>query len=309
MDDDCTLPEAQPAPDHVDAPGGDYSRERSAEQLGLDIDESYRAEARDDHPKTIRPSTIGHNCARVPMFDYLWVTKPEKPPGNILRLFETGEREELRLLDDLKRVGWHVINRDPNDARRQISVTTIDGHSKGFCDGIGRDLPNGGPWRVIECKSMNANTFAKLVKAQSVEAVKPEHFAQLQLYMAELGIPKGLYAAKCKDNDKEYWEYVDLDRGYVDQLKEKARGIMAKRILPARVGGTPNSFACRNCRHIPVCHEQVSPLRNCRTCEFSQPIEGGLWVCNKHKCPIDKALALASCADYQLAKVLENASN
>lgn len=280
-----------------------YSDERSAAQLKADIDASYEAEQSLDRPKRVRPSTLGLECARQLAYDVLWVSKPKAVPAHVLRLFETGQREELRLLDDLRRAGWEVFSQDPHNPKRQVSAEALDGHSFGYLDGIGRDRANNGPWRVIECKSHNKASFEKLEKLQSVEAAKPEHFAQLQIYMYLLDIPRGIYTAKCKDNDKEYFELVDLNKSYVERLFEKAGMLIGKRLLPPKIGASAKSYKCQFCNHTAVCHDGAAVDRNCRTCLHSRAITGGKWGCDKHKCVIDKPLMIAGCADYQTADI------
>lgn len=280
-----------------------YHGQRSPEELIKAIDESFEADDKPSHAKYIRPSSLGHECGRVPFFDFWWATPPKKTEGRILRLFKTGERQEDLLIQYLKTIGWEIVNRDPeSNGTKQLSITTLDGHAFGYLDGAGRDRVVNGPWAVIEAKTHNKTSFNAL-KKHGVAAAKIEHYAQMQLYMRERGLEDALYIAICKDDEKPHIEYVKYDRGYTDRLLAKGEMILRGSTLPTRISKDPDYFKCRNCRHNDVCHQGVVPEKNCRTCKHSCPLSGGKWGCEKHSCMLEKALMLTGCADYELADV------
>jgi hypothetical protein len=51
---------------------------------------------------------------------------------------------------------------------------------------------------VVEFKTHSAKSFRKLVQRGVAEA-KPQHWAQMQVYMQLTGLTRALYVAVCKD--------------------------------------------------------------------------------------------------------------
>ncbi len=60
---------------------------------------------------------------------------------------------------------------------------------------------------MLEFKTHSAKSFADLA-AKGVEASKPQHVAQMQIYMHLTGITRALYVAVCKDTDALHIERV-----------------------------------------------------------------------------------------------------
>lgn len=278
---------------------------RPVDKLLQDIDAAIAATGRARHPQRIRAGAIGMPCKRALLYDFLWAAPPEVAGGKLMRIFETGNIEEERLIADLKRAGWEIMDRDPVDPKKQISVSFLDGHGFGYVDGQGRDRKVSSPWLIIECKSHNEKSFKKLIK-EGVAASKPEHHGQIQTYMRERDIPLGLYIAKNKNTDEIHIEYVRHDEVYTSRLLESAGMIVSKSVMPPKIGRKPDHPNCMFCRKKEVCHNGVVPLRNCRTCEHSRALPGGIWGCQLHKCLLTKELAPHGCADgYQLAEIFK----
>jgi hypothetical protein len=168
-------------------------------------DEAYERNDKPRQSRRISPSTLGQACSRQGFYDFRWVSAPERKQGRMLRLFETGKNQEVRMLDDLKGMGWQVFAEDPENPGKQISITSLGGHLYGNLDGIARDaLEAPDKWLVIECKTHNKASFDKLKKKGVTEA-KPEHHAQMQLYMGHTCVHDGLYYAVCKDDESVYF--------------------------------------------------------------------------------------------------------
>lgn len=281
-----------------------YYGRRDADTL---VDAIYTAYADEDgearHSWSLKPSEIGKECGRAVQLSWMWASPPKKFDGRMKGLFKDGERIETELIQDLKRVGWEVIEKDPERPTKQIKVEALDGHSKGFLDGQGRDRVAVSQWMVIECKSHNDASFKK-TKKHGVAASKPEHYAQMQIYMHERGVTLALYIYKNKNTSEKATEYVTYDAKYVERLYEKGRMIMGKSTLLPRISKKPDYYKCIGCDQHAVCHEGKSYERNCRTCQHSRPIADGKWGCDKYQCEIGKELMLASCADYELAMML-----
>jgi hypothetical protein len=281
-----------------------YHGRRTVEEIVDAIYKSYEADDEGDGlPWSIRPSSIGNECGRSVQLAWMWVTTPKKFDGRMLGLFEAGKRAEDELIRDLKRIGWEVIEKDPAKPTKQWQAKVLDGHCKGYLDGIGRDRVVNGPWMLLEMKSHNNKSFNK-TKKYGVAAAKPEHFAQMQLYMHVFQLEVAVYSFTNKDSSEKWKEYVDYDAKYIERLLEKGSTILGKRVLLPRISNNPDYFMCRYCDHRAYCHEGKPAERNCRTCEHSRALADGAWGCNKHQCAITRELMKAGCAGYQLNEML-----
>jgi len=281
---------------------GTDARTREVEEIIRAIDESYVAESEENRPTRLRPSSVGIECSRQITYDFWWASDLKKFEGRMLRLFGTGHRIEDDMVLDLKRGGMEVLNRDPTNPKKQLSITALNGHMFGYLDAIVRDRVGGGGWMVCEIKSHNKNSYAKLLRG-GCEATKPEHHAQLQIYMHFSGIERGVYFARCKDDDAIYLERIDLNEKFIERLLARAVAVLDRKVLPPKINNNPKSFKCRFCSHIAVCHGGVAVARNCRTCEHIVASEGGKFGCKLHACEVTKELALASCENYVVAEV------
>ncbi|HLT19976.1 MAG TPA: hypothetical protein VKZ96_11010, partial [Thermomicrobiales bacterium] len=77
---------------------------------------SYEARQGDGFRDHLGASLIGKSCTRALWYDFRWAT-PARHSGRILRLFETGQLEEARLVRDLRATGATVLEVDPETGR------------------------------------------------------------------------------------------------------------------------------------------------------------------------------------------------
>ena len=241
---------------------------------------AYVADADDGFRDHLGASIIGKECHRALWYDFRWVTR-RSFSGRMLRLFDTGKREEERLVRDLRRTGATVLDTDP-ETGRQWRVEAHGGHFGGSLDGVAINLLEAPKtWHVLEFKTHSAKSFNDLV-AKRVRDSKPQHYAQMQVYMHLTGIPRAMYLAVCKDTDDLYVERIAVDAVFAEGLLEKARRVIFAATPPARISEDPAWFQCRFCDHAPLCHAgDTAPEINCRTCLHSTPVEGG-WHCARH---------------------------
>ena len=146
-----------------------------------------RAATTGDRPH-LGASLLGHDCLRYLFYVFRWQTDP--PEGRLARLFETGHREEARIIAELRAIGVDVHDRDPVTGD-QYRFTALGGHMAGSFDGIiesglleapkARDL--------LELKTSNARQFAELQR-KGVAAAKPLHRIQIEVYLAAFGLER-----------------------------------------------------------------------------------------------------------------------
>jgi hypothetical protein len=256
---------------------------------------AYEADTSDGFRSHLGASLIGKECERALWYDFRWTTRA-KFPGRVLRLFETGHLAEARLVQNLRRTGATVLEVDP-ETGRQFRVQAHGGHFGGSLDGIAHNLLEAPKtWHVLEFKTHSAKSFADLA-AKHVRQSKPQHFAQMQIYMSLTGLTRALYVAVNKDNDDLYIERVELDTAVSARLLEKAqRVIFAATPLP-RISEDPSWYQCRLCDHADVCHGKQAAEINCRTCLHATPIDGG-WHCARHNKSLTEVDQRTACAHH-----------
>jgi hypothetical protein len=228
-------------------------------------------------------SEIGKSCDRDLWYSFRWASA-KTFPGRLRRLFKRGHREEQLFLEELRALGIEVYDVDP-DTKQQHRFAAHGGHFGGSCDAIGKGFPEAPKtWCVVEFKTHNAKSFAELVK-NTVAKAKPEHYAQMQVYMGLAELERAIYLAVNKDTDELYSEWVHFDKQAFEQLIARAKKIIDADWPLERVRDDPTWFECKWCNHFSICHENKIPERNCRTCAYSTPVEGG-WECSLWERPL-----------------------
>lgn len=267
---------------------------------GLAIDDAYVRKARDGDSMGVPMSQAVNPCDRALWYAFRWSAPLEAPTGPQQRRFASGNAYERRLLDDLRSIGCDVLEIDEATGQ-QMRVELAGGHLRGKIDGRATGLPEAPQAEhVVECKSHNDKSFKALTKSGLREA-KPEHFAQVQLYMHGTGIRRALYIAANKNDDAIHCERVEYDPVYCLAIVARIERIVAAQRPPPRLHDDPDSkaaFACQWCPSRGICHEGAFARRNCRTCLNSSPGDGPRWVCERHGQALDYPTMQAGCPDH-----------
>lgn len=233
-----------------------------------------------EHRPHLGASILGHACQRYIWLTWRWALTPTFP-GRILRLFDTGRREEPRLIEELRGIGAEVWDVDPATGG-QWRVTFANGHGGGSLDGVAQGVPEAPKTPcVLEFKTHSSKSFADLV-AKRVQASKPQHYDQMQCYMGLMELDRALYMAVNKDNDDVYCEWVHFERARFDELMAKAEALVAMTTPPARLSEDPSNWQCKGCTFWKLCHGGKAAEANCRTCCNATPIDDGAWRCEKN---------------------------
>jgi hypothetical protein len=222
-------------------------------------------------------SMIGKECDRHLWYGFHWAQKP-KFSGRMIRLFNRGHLEEARIIASLLTIGVQVYQQDANG--KQFRIGEWGGHFGGSGDGVGVGIPdlNPGIASLLEFKTHNQKSFDKLVK-DGVKKAKPEHWAQMQVYMRKMGIAVALYVGVNKNDDDYHMELVYLDAVAADIFLGRAHKIIFTRTPPEKIHDSVGWFACKYCETNKICHLGQQPERNCRTCHFSRWFDDGTWRC------------------------------
>lgn len=249
-------------------------------------------------------SVIGHACERCLWLSFRWAGR-EAFGGRLLRLFAYGHALEGRLVEELRAIGIEV--HDADDAGRQWSVSDHGGHFGGSLDGAARGFEEApAAWHVLEFKSSNTKLFAEL-QAKGVREAKPQHWAQMQVYMGLTGMERAFYLVENKDTSALYQERVHFDAVEFYRLRARALRVITAAEPPPRLSADPAWFACKWCHFHAQCHGTDAPGVNCRTCAHSTPeLDGDArWSCALHKRDIGGIGAqLVGCEGHRYIPIL-----
>ena len=242
--------------------------------------EAYESDADSGLRPHLGASLIGRSCERFLWMTFRWV-ESKKFSGRMLRLFETGQLEEARFVANLRRIGVdvHEVGADG----KQWRVEDLGGHFGGSMDGAAVGLPEAPKsWHVLEFKTHNDKSFTDLVKNR-VQKAKPEHYAQMQVYMGLTGMERAFYMAVNKNTDELYSERIDFDPVEFARLKARAERVINASEPPLRCSNDPSWYVCKMCDFHEHCHGTAAPLVNCRTCAHSTPVMNGnaQWDCSR----------------------------
>ena len=245
-------------------------------------------------------SIIGDKCLRKQWYAFRWCCESEFS-GRILRLFDTGIKEEQRLIDDLGMAGCEIYATDPKTGR-QFQFETLGGHFGGSMDACVKGLVESDMWHVGEFKTHNEKSFSHL-KRHGVKTSKPSHHAQMMAYMGLSGMIWAYYLAVNKNTDELYDERVAFAETSYFLLIKKAEQVIMSPVPLQRYSDDSECFECRYCQYRATCHDQEIPQVNCRTCRFSCPdiIKGG-WHCkfpqSTTRSQLDKSAQESGCRGH-----------
>jgi len=241
----------------------------------LTVSAIYRhyAEQSEERRPYLGASELGEECRRALWYGFRWVARPNFP-GRIKRLFETGHREEERILDNLRAIGVRIEG-------TQEEITFAQGHGKGHCDAVVLGLPDAPKtWHLLEIKTANKTRYNEAIKKGPPE----KHAVQMQIYMGELGLTRAAYFMQCKDDDRLHLERVEYDKKAHEAALRKANTIVQGEGLPGRIAKDRTFYKCKMCRWQMMCWDEVVPDVNCRTCSSGRPGGNGEWVCELGGC-------------------------
>jgi len=267
------------------------------------IFQQYEKSAEAGQRPHLGASELGHECERYLWLSFRWAKHPEFD-GRMLRLFESGQLAEPRLIANLRAIGVEVSDRD--EKSQQWRFSAVGGHVGGSMDGAALGLPEAPKtWHVLEFKTANAKSFAAMVK-KGVKESKPQHWSQMQLYMGWAGLDRAMYLVVNKDTDDIHSERIEFDRKEFDRLYDRAHRIVTGTEPAITLGENAEYFSCKYCRFKDQCYATETPQVNCRTCAHSTPeLDGDAkWSCAEHKKDLTVDEQRQGCRDHRHIPVL-----
>jgi hypothetical protein len=219
-------------------------------------------------------SQIGENCQRKLWYSYHHCKLPEFS-GRMLRLFESGFREESRIIMNLRQAGIQVWDR--GDDGTQINFKMFGGRFSGSVDGIVLGIPEAPKTEhLLEIKTSSDKNYKALIK-NGVEKAKSLHYAQMQVYLGAFNLTRALYIVVNKNDDSIYSERIEFHKPTYDLLINKAERIVTSDAPLERC----ESFECKWCEYQKICEWEELPHISCRVCAHWGKCETEE-VCEKH---------------------------
>jgi hypothetical protein len=244
------------------------------------IYEHYESKERGYKSRRLGASQIGNECERALWYGFRHAYS-QKFEGRMLRLFETGHREEERIVRNLRDIGVTVWDRDESTGG-QITFTAHGDHFVAMCDGIGKGFHESSQEHILEFKTLGKKAFTKL-KKEGLQKANPVYWAQVQIEMHLSDIQRAFFIAIEKDTDEIYGERVKYDAAEGIKLLAKAESIIFRDDPPNKLSNDPSFFKCKFCPYWNICHGDKLPEVNCRTCAHATPERAGGWSCARQK--------------------------
>jgi hypothetical protein len=151
------------------------------------------------------------------------------------------------------------------------------------------------------------------MQKSGVKKAKPEHYAQMQIYMkwsidqfGEDGCRRALYLVVNKDNDDIYTERLEFDAKEAQALVDKAMAVITSVEPPVGVSTDPTWFECKFCDYQAVCHGTDVPATTCRSCVHATPeMDGqGRWSCASLGTDLTTDQQRKACSKHQYIPIL-----
>ena len=244
-------------------------------------------------------SGIGEPCERRLWLEFRFAIKQKIEP-RIKRLFNTGHREEDRILNELKRAGCKVEAFDPKTGK-QFEVSSCGGHFKGHLDAEITGLPEAPKTKhLVDVKTISSKNFAKLLK-EGMEKLYPKYWAQAHAYMGHRKLTRAMFIFNCKDDDRITCERFDYDESVFQKNEVKAKRIIFADRIPPPLSTDPTWYQCSYCPAKDFCHSSHTTKEvNCRTCSHSTAKENSTWRCARWDDAIPNKAQLNGCDSHVL---------
>jgi hypothetical protein len=163
------------------------------------------------------------------------------------------------IADWIKLAGFDLRTRNENG--EQFGFSTADRKIAGHADGIIFGGPDFMKYPSLwECKTMNNKSWTDTAK-RGVLVSKPLYYAQVQIYMAYLGLEENpcLFTGLNKDNSEIYHEIIPFDSEAAQRYSDRAVQIIKasenNELMPC-VSSDSSFYKCKMCSYRQECLKQ-----------------------------------------------------
>ncbi|MEO0437911.1 MAG: hypothetical protein AAF098_13480 [Pseudomonadota bacterium] len=237
-------------------------------------------------------SMIGDKCMRKLWYSFRWVSLTNFEFTTLSR-FEDGHLSENVMAQRLRMVRELDLHTHA-EGGEQFRFTDFGGHFAGSADGFVRGLLQAPKTpHIWEHKCVNEKKFAKLLKLKTEKGEKQAllewdgiYYAQAQAYMHYFNMTRHYLTCATPGTRDVTSVRTEYNASYALSLVSKAQAIIASSEPPTRITEKKDDWRCNFCGYKEQCHFGMLASENCRTCRFSQPVDGG-WYCHHHKKMLD----------------------
>lgn len=272
------------------------------------IDAELEAQQAKELPRQyLGASGVGGNCERALFYNFRW-SSTRSIAASGLKAIADGHAVEQVMIKRLRSVAGVELYVDDNG--KQIGFNDISGHYQGSVDGIIRHEWLGEA--IWENKATNVTKTEKLKKLKAEDegtALKrwdTTYYYQAQVYMHHLGF-KRHYLTCCTPGGRDVVSVItEYNESDALMMRDRAQRVIFGERPSVRASSDPAFYSCKWCAHWGICHGNVLPQVNCRTCAHSSPNPEGGWTCMKFDCALSYEDQLAGCFQHRFNPVLIN---
>jgi hypothetical protein len=219
------------------------------------LDKAALTEQREERRAYLGASGIGSECLRKVQYDWQC---DSTHPARTKRIFSRGHMFEEITVKAMAGAGFRMERGTP-----ATGFTAANGLFKGHCDGIiiaGPSIDGLAYPCLWEHKAIGASGWRKLEK-DGVEKAYPQYYAQVQIYMAYLGLDENpaLFTAVNSDNCEILHIPVPFNAEAAQSWSDRAvtviRATQAGELL-GRITDKPTDWRCKMCSHKERCWSQ-----------------------------------------------------
>ena len=252
--------------DYINSTGKEVNKEileEARERFGHTIKRQFMEDDDWDRKGSIYPSQMGKKCARQLAYKYHGIEfESDMAPRTKVKFF-LGDLSELGALALGKLAG---LDLGLTQSKLNIEVNGFEGH--GYIDGL---LYDGDEPYVIEAKSKGKYGFREFEKSGFKDS--PAYMTQINLYMRNLDIDKGIFLVINTDSGHlservvQYnQKYVDMAKRNVDTVLNSSEDNLPERLhkvndfkwMPQKECYEINDYRCSYCDYADQCWGNVT---------------------------------------------------
>jgi hypothetical protein len=228
-------------------------------------------------------SLLGEECLRKLRYEFEGQPRDDDRQFSpeILRVFERGHDAEARMARHLRAAGFKLLTEKADGGQfgfyaakdPETGTARIRGHADGIIvgwdgDGFLRDDPDLWMWAdslefpaLWENKGLKNRSFNDL-KKKGLQGSKPLYYAQINLYMAYLDIPRALFTAENQDTCEIWADVLTLDMAAAQEASDRGVTVISARSadeLP-RLAAAEDGWQCKFCPFHGRCWHGRLPL-------------------------------------------------
>jgi hypothetical protein len=198
---------------------------------------------------------------------------------------------------------WDVDKASPQNEKGeypQFKVSGVYGHFGGSLDAI-VILPE--RYGIPEPSTFSYKTngtgrgFCDLT-SKGLLLSKPVHHIQESVYCYKMGFRKYGYLNANKNDDDLFVDVQDADWAEAERAEQKAHRIIFSKEPPSKLAENSSYSTCQTCSMRQVCHEDLEPAKNCRSCKYAEPIVEAQWLCTGYNSIIPDEIIRKGCDNW-----------